>query len=320
MIDTAMKRSVLLIDMGGPRSLAEVRPYLRRIFSDPCIMPGNVVKRWLLSRLIAHRSAARSRRRYASIGGKSRAVEHARTLASQLTWHFAQRGVPIECAVATRYSIPDIKQGLMSLRRNDSDPVIPVYLFPHETTALTGSCENMLFRAATKLGIPTERGVRRLGMSDAYARGWAEAIKQAVQRPGDSFVIFSAHSLPLSIVNRGDPYQTQVEQSVRQIRALIGDVACALAYQSQEGDNWLGPSVEETAAQACQKGYRDLIVAPLSFFDDNTETLVDLDQDLRQAVQRFGSNRFVRLQTPNQRGFLCTMVAEALCKEWGLDP
>ena len=320
MIDTAMNHSVLLIDMGGPRSLSEVRPYLRRIFSDPCIMPGNPVKRWLLSRLIARKSAAQTRQRYASIGGKSNAVENARTLASQLTRDFAKRGVRIECAVATRYSIPDIKQGLMSLRRNAGKPVTPVYLFPHETTALTGSCENMLFRAAAKLGIPIERGVRRLGMSDAYTQGWAEAIKQAVQRPVESFVIFSVHSLPLSIVNRGDPYVTQVEQSVKRIRALIGEIACALAYQSQEGDNWLGPSVEQKAAEARQEGYRDLIVAPLSFFGDNTETLVDLDRNLRQAVELFGYNRFVRLQTPNQRGFLCKMVAEALCKEWGLEP
>jgi ferrochelatase len=319
MTDTAPRRSVLLIDIGGPRSLAEVQPYLRRIFSDPCIMPGNAVKRWLLSRLIARQLAPRSRQRYASIGGKSDAVENAQTLASQLIGYFGQRDVQIDCAVATRYSKPDVKQGLTSLRRNGSHPVTPVYLFPHETSAVTGSCESALVRAAAKLGIPIERGVRHLGMTQAYTLGWAEAINQAVRRPDESFVIFSAHSLPLSIVRRGDPYVTQVEQSVKQIRALIGDLAGALAYQSQEADDWLGPSVEQAAAQAHQQGYRDLIVAPLSFFSDNTETLVDLDQDLHQAVQRLGFNRFVRLQTPNQRGFVCKMVAEALCAEWGLE-
>lgn len=319
MIDTESNHSVLLIDMGGPQSLSEVQRYLRRIFSDPYIIPGNAVKRWLLSRLIARRSAARTRARYASIGGKSRAVAVARTLATELTKDFADRGVRIECAVATRYSLPNIQQGLKALSRCNRDRVTPVYLFPHETTALTGSCEDVLLRVATRFGIPVELGVRHLGMSDAYVKGWAEAIKQAVQRPAESFVILSAHSLPMSIVNRGDPYVTEVEQSARRIQALIGDIACGLAYQSQEGDNWLGPSVEEKATEASHGGYRDLIVAPLSFVGDNTETLIDLDQDLRRAIKPLGFHRFVRIKTPDKRGFLCKMVAEALRKEWGLD-
>lgn len=319
MIETTANRSVLLIDMGGPRSLADVRPYLRRIFSDPAMMPGGPLKRWLLAHWIAHRSAPRSQRRYASIGGKSRAVEHARTLADQLTQTLAVRGVRIACAVATRYGIPDIPQGLASLCERDGQGVTPVYLFPHETTALVGSCENVLHRAAAKLGIPLAGGVRRLGLSHAYTQGWAAAIQEAVQRPAKTFVIFSVHSLPLSMVERGDPYLAQVEQSVERIRAGIGDVAGALAYQSQEGDNWLGPDVRQTAALARQKGYRELIVAPLSFFSDNTETLVDLDQNLRLAAERLNYDRFVRLETPHERGFLCPMVAQALCQEWNLD-
>lgn len=315
-----MDHAVLLIDMGGPRNLSEVPAYLRRLFSDPYILPGNAVKRWFLSRLIARASASQTRQRYASIGGKSNAVEQARTLAGQLHEQFARYGVAITCEVATRHSFPTIEQGLSSLAGKTDRPVTPVYLFPHETTALTGSCSGALDRAAAKLGVRIERGVRQLGMSDAYTLGWADAVRQAVRRPAESFVMFSVHSLPLSIVSRGDPYVTHVEQSVRRVQALLGEVASALAYQSQEGADWLGPSVEDKAAEAHQQGYRELIVAPLSFFGDNTETLVDLDQDLRQAAEQCGYQRYVRLETPDQRGFLCQMVTEALCREWGLEP
>lgn len=314
------RRCVLLVDMGGPRSLAEVKPYLRRIFSDPFIIPGNRVKRWLLSRAIARASAAETRERYASIGGKSNAVEDAQVLARQLTERFAARGIELQCAVATRYSKPDIPDGLAALAERDGQTVTPVFLFPHETSALTGSCVSVLGQASARLGISAEPGVRHLGITDAYVRGWAEAIKQAVQHPDETYVLFSVHSLPLSIVRRGDTYIREVQRSVGRIAALLGNLASGLAYQSQEGEAWLEPKAEDKAAEAYRAGFRELIVAPLSFVGDNTETLVDLDRDLRKAVEPLGFRRFVRLETPNKLGFLPNMVCEALCKEWGLEP
>jgi ferrochelatase len=320
MTDIDSTRSVLLIDMGGPNDLSEVQPYLQRIFSDPFIIPGNPVKRWFLSRLIARKGAAETRERYALIGGKSNAVENAQALADALTEQFANRGVRIDCAVATRYTTPDIQQGLAALPIENGNPVTPVYLFPHETSALTGSCERILTRAADKKGVPVDSGVRHLGVTETYIENWALAIREAIQRPAESFVVMSVHSLPMSIVNRGDPYVDEVQRSAGRIQALIGEVASSLAYQSQEGNDWLEPRVEDVAAQARKDGYRDLIVAPLSFICDNTETLVDLDRDLRQAVEPLGFERFVRIETPVKRGFLGTMVAEALCREWGLEP
>jgi len=319
MSESNSKHSVLLIDMGGPQSMDEVQPYLQKIFCDPYIIPGNPLKRWVLSRLIARKSAAETRHRYAEIGGRSEAVDNARKLGDQLKSHFADRGIDLECDVATRYSFPDIPQGLLSLSRKQQAPITAVYLFPHETSALTGSCVAVLQRAANKQGLTITHDVRHLGKTDSYIQGWAAGIKRAVQRPDKSFVMLTAHSLPLSIIERGDGYVEEVEQSAEQVKSLLGDIASGLAYQSQEGKNWLGPTVEEKAADAFQNGFRELIIAPLSFVGDNTETLLDIDKDLYQAIEPLGFERFERIAPPDQNGFLCEMVAESLSQEWGCE-
>ncbi len=314
------RQSVLLIDMGGPQNPAEVRPYLQRIFFDPYIIPGNPVKRWLLSQLIASKSAAETRERYAEIGGKSNAVVDAQTLGCQLTEFFASRGIQLECEVATRYSFPNIPQGLKALAEKQQAPVTAVYLFPHETSALTGSCEAVLLRASGKQNVSVSHHIRNLSRTSSYLEGWANAINQAVTNPDKTMVLFTAHSLPVSIIERGDQYVSEVEESVSGIKKLLGDISTELAYQSQEGDNWLGPKAEDVAAIAREKGYFELVVAPLSFVGDNTETLLDIDKNLFEEIKPLGFERLVRISPPNQQGFLCEMVAEALSQEWNVEP
>ncbi|MBL4886370.1 MAG: ferrochelatase [Planctomycetaceae bacterium] len=319
MNDAPSKHSVLLMDMGGPQTPAEVRPYLQRIFFDPYIIPGNPIKRWLLSQLIASKSAAETRERYAEIGGKSNAVPNAQKLGEQLKKHFADQGIELEYEVATRYSFPTIPQGLAKLSVKQKAPISAVYLYPHETSALTGSCVSVLNRAAKKQNSPIDYHVKNISRTPAYLQGWANAIKQAVKNPAETIIIFTAHSLPNSIIASGDRYVDEVEESVEKIKAMLGDVATDLAYQSQEGDDWLGPTAEEKAALARENGFKELIVAPLSFVGDNTETLLDIDKNLSNAIKPLGFERFHRITPPDQQGFLCEMVAEALAQEWNLE-
>ncbi len=316
MNDSNSRQSVLLIDMGGPQNPAEVRPYLQRIFFDPYIIPGNPIKRWLLSQLIASKSAVETRKRYAEIGGKSNAVPDAQILAQQLTEHYSKCGIHLECEVATRYSFPNIPQGLKSLSQKQNAPLTAVYLFPHETSALTGSCEAVLLQAAKKQKVTISHHVKNLSRANAYLEGWATAIKKTVEHPDKTMVLFTAHSLPVSIIERGDQYVTEVEDSVKGIKELLGDLATDLAYQSQEGEDWIGPKADAVAAAAREKGYTELVVAPLSFVGDNTETLLDIDKELFEEIKPLNFERLVRITPPNQQGFLCEMVAEALSQEW----
>ncbi len=196
-------RPVLLISMGGPRNPSEVKVYLRRLFSDPHIIPGGALKRWLLSRLIARAATPRTRARYALIGGKSSAVEDTQRLARQVTEHFAPRGITVKCAVATRYSAPSIEEGLAALTEHGDQPVTPVYLFPHETSAMTGSCADVLERAAARLGVAVETGVRHLGATEGYAQGWADAIKAAVDELVGSLVSGCGTGFPAGQVCSG---------------------------------------------------------------------------------------------------------------------
>ncbi|MCP4593348.1 MAG: ferrochelatase [bacterium] len=325
MSDAHTIRRILLINMGGPQSLSEVKPYLRRLFSDSYVISGGALKRWILSRVIARAAAPGSRARYALIGGKSSAVEDAETLARQLSADLATRGVTAECAVGMRYSTPSIAEGLTKLASDGGTAITPVYLFPHETSAMTGSCAAALEQAAARLGVQATTGVRHLGASDVYARGWSAAVTSAVNVPDETFVLYSCHSLPLKIVEGGGSYVAEAEQSVQNIQSRLEELkvlkglAGGLAYQSQEGDDWLGPTIEEKTAEAHAAGYRELIVVPLSFVGENTETQVDLDRDLRDAALAMGFRRVERLATPDRLGFLSAMVGEGLCKEWGIE-
>ncbi len=319
MNDSNSRQSVLLIDMGGPQTPEEVRPYLQRIFFDPYIIPGNPIKRWLLSQLIASKSAAETKKRYEEIGGKSNAVPDARILASQLSEHYANRRIELVCEVATRYSFPNIPQGLKALREKSNAPITAVYLFPHETSALTGSCEAVLLQAAKKQNTKISHHIRNLSRTRSYLNGWANAIKKSVEKPEKTMILFTAHSLPNSIIERGDSYVDEVENSVSAIKKLLGDLATDLAYQSQEGENWLGPKAEEVAKAAREKGYSELIVAPLSFVGENTETLLDIDKELFAEIEPLQFERLVRITPPNEQGFLCEMVAEALSQEWEIE-
>ncbi|MCK4660965.1 MAG: ferrochelatase [Phycisphaerae bacterium] len=299
--------------------MGKVKTYLRRVFSDPYITGGGAVKRWFLRHIIPHMATGETQARYASIGGKSTALEDAQQLARQVTETFATRNVTVQCSVATRYDTPDIEGGLMMLAGSGNPPVTPVYLFPHETSTMTGSCADVLGQASARLGIAVASGVRHLGNTTSYARGWADAIKAAVREPRDTFVLLSCHSLPLAIVERGDPYVSEVERSIGLIKSRLEGLACGLAYQSRRGKKWLGPTAEAAAADAYEQGFRELIVVPLSFVSESTETLVDLDRELRDSALALGFRRMERLGTPDRLGFLCSMVVEGLCEEWGLE-
>lgn len=322
--------AVLLTDMGGPQCAAEVRRYLQKIFSDPFIIPGHPVKRWLLSRLISRMSTAKTRRRYAQIGGRSRAVSDARRLGGLVSREFGLRGIDVVCDVATRYSQPDIASGLERLLRGCSASARPecreqplvsvVYLFPHESRSLTGSCEAVLNSAARQMGVSVPYQVRRLSRTEAYVEGWTNAIRFAASCPEKTFVLLTAHSLPCRLLRQEDVYVTEVQRSVEEIRRRLGPAfAVRLAWQSQEGRDWLGPSAEQVLAGAAGADREHLVVAPLSFVGDSTETLLDIDVDLFQTARMLGFEQCVRIPPPGRTGWLTDMVVEALCREWGVD-
>lgn len=279
---------VCLLYMGGPRSLDEVEPFLRELFSDRDLirLPGGRLLQRPFARLIARLRAPRVRRYYSEIGGGSPlgaiTERQAQLLGDALggAGHFV-------VAVAMRYAAPRASDALAQLRRAGVRHCIALPLYPQYSGATTGSSFTDLERARTALG--GELVLHRVesfhdhpGYLDALAAKVAEGLAAARVPAQDLSVVFSAHSLPQRMIDDGDPYQKQVEATVRGVVERLGLKRHHLGYQSRSGPvRWLEPEVTGLLDRLIAEGERHLLIVPVSFVSDHIETLHEIDIRMR---------------------------------------
>ncbi len=303
--------AVVLFNLGGPDSPAAVKPFLRNLFSDPAIIAAPGPVRWLLARLISSRRAPVARDIYAKIGGRSPILELTREQAGALAaalhrmapehdWHVA---------VAMRYWHPFAAEAAREVAAFASERVVLLPLYPQYSTTTTGSSVTdwMGVTAAAGITAPTATVCcypDAPGFVDAMARLTAAGIANArTQAPGKRLrVLFSAHGLPRRVIASGDPYQWQVERSVTAIvEALRGsgtlgdDVETVICYQSRVGPlEWIGPATDAEIARAGGDG-RAVVVVPVAFVSEHSETLVELDIEYRHLAEKTGVPAYVRV-------------------------
>ncbi len=290
---------VVLLNMGGPASEDDVRPFLQELFNDPAILGVPWPIRPLLAGFISWRRAPHSTERYRRLGGKSPLLEACIDQAVALQ---ELLGRPVRAAM--RYRHPSMGEALDALLRRDVTRVIALPLFPQYSTTTTATALAALHRAAE----PREMEVAAV---DAYPDlpGLVEAHAQAVEDAlaslpalGDAtpHLLFVAHGIPLSRVRNGDPYPEQVAATANAVVERMGpDLPWSLAFQSRVGPaRWLEPDVEDEARRLAGKGVRALIVQPLSFTSENLETLDDLDRDLAEVAREAHITLFRRGAAP----------------------
>jgi protoporphyrin/coproporphyrin ferrochelatase len=294
------RRAVVLMNLGGPDSLAAVRPFLFNLFSDPAIISLPTVLRLPLAWLIAARRAETARKIYAQLeGGVSPLLANTEVQARALE---ANLGAEYRCFIAMRYWHPLTEAAATAVAQWRPDEITLLPLYPQYSTTTTASSLEAWTAEAKRQGLaaPT-RAIRSYPTLAGFVAAMAGYIASALDKLGGRSVrlLFSAHGLPLKIVRAGDPYPREVEATAAEVVNALArpGLDWRVCYQSKVGPlAWLGPSVEEELHRA---GHDDVavVLAPVSFVSEHSETLVELDIDYRRAAENCGVPIYRRVPT-----------------------
>jgi len=296
------KTAVLLLQMGGPDSLDAVEPFLVNLFSDRDIIRiGPAFLQPLIARVIARRRAPKVLKNYREIGGKSPLREltdaQARALEEVL-------GADYRCFVAMRYWKPSTMEALAAIRREGLRKVVALSLYPHYSRATTGSSLNELQRVLNAAGVSFDVTiVDRFYDHPRYIEALAEKIREGLEQfhpLAEVQILFSAHSLPQSFIDEGDPYLAHVEETVRLVMERFGEITYHLAFQSRAGPvKWLEPATDEMLAHLAAHGVKNLLMVPISFVSDHIETLHEVDIEYAETAFKLGYSKFCRTPSLN---------------------
>ena len=314
------KTAVVLFNLGGPDGPGAVRPFLFNLFSDPAIIGAPAPMRWLLAQWISRRRAPVARKIYDALGGGSPLLANTQAQAAALEATLNASGGDGESKVfiAMRYWHPMSDETARAVTAYDPDQVLLLPLYPQFSTTTTGSSITDWERAAAKAGLtapsrtlccyPTQSGfvAEIAGLLRAVL---AEVGSGAADAPR---VLFSAHGLPKKIIDRGDPYQWQVEQTAAAVVAALDQAALdwVVCYQSRVGPlEWIGPSTDTEIARAGSEG-KAVVVVPIAFVSEHSETLVELDIEYRHLAEAKRVPRYTRVATVDTRAAFIEGLAE----------
>jgi len=303
-VPVARRIAVVLFNLGGPDSAAAVEPFLNNLFSDPAIidLPGPL--RWLVARFIARRRAATAGGIYAKIGNRSPILPNTEAQAAALAEQLRDLGeVKVYCSM--RYWHPMSDAVAATVKSFAADEIVLLPLYPQFSSTTTASSYRAWIAAAADVGLaaptklvccyPTEAGF--VAAAAASIRlGIAESTAKTGRQPR---LLFSAHGLPKKIVKRGDPYPAQVGQSARAIAAALGlaDSEWTVCFQSRVGPlEWIGPYTDDEIRRAGRDGVA-VVLFPIAFVSEHSETLVELDIDYRHLAAQSGVPHYVRVPT-----------------------
>jgi ferrochelatase len=279
--------AVVLLNMGGPDSLEMVEPFLFNLLRDRELVPLPLGFLWqrLFARLVSRRRARVVRDYYAQIGGKSPLGEITRAQAEALEARLnTRRPAAFRCHVAMRYTPPFADEVARAVADDGSRTVVALSLYPHYTTATTGSSLNDLRRALRKVDpallsslIEIDRWPEEPLYLDALAanlrRGLAEFAPGSVVE-----ILFSAHGLPMSFIHKGDPYVDHLQATIAGVMARVGERPWRLTFQSKVGrQKWLEPQTDATLRELAAAGKKQVLAVPIAFVSDHVETLYEID-------------------------------------------
>ncbi|WP_431283251.1 ferrochelatase [Humitalea sp. 24SJ18S-53] len=316
--DRQRRVAVVLLNLGGPDSPAAVRPFLTNLFRDPAILRVPGIVRPFLGWVIAALRTKAATANYAILGGKSPLLELTRDQAAALEAALRPE-VDARCFVAMRYWHPFAAETLRDVMAWAPDEVLLLPLYPQFSTTTTGSSMDDWADACRRQGfaVPTTTvccwhsdpgfaaATARL-VQDTYTRARADLPADVPLR-----VLFSAHGLPESIVAAGDPYQWQVEQTVAAVvsHLHIEGLDHIVCYQSRATpQKWITPSTEAEIERAALEKTA-VLICPIAFVSEHSETLVELDIEYREKADHVGVPGYFRVPAQNSdAGFIAALA------------
>jgi protoporphyrin/coproporphyrin ferrochelatase len=288
---------VVLFQLGGPDTLAAIEPFLYNLFCDPDIIdfPFARIGRKPLAKLISTTRAHKVQHHYAAIGGGSPIRRFTERQALALEAELAEQGLDARCFVAMRYWHPFTAEAIAQLQAAQCDEVVLLPLYPQHSSTTTGSSLNewqRLFHGSVPV-----HNVNAFYRHPMYLDAVIEKIEEALARfpvSDRAEIVFSAHSVPMSVIAKGDPYQRQIEETVELLMDRGGwPNRHRLCYQSKVGaSKWLQPSLHRALHDLAAERAREVCIVPVAFVSDHVETLGEIDHEAREEARRLGITQF----------------------------
>ncbi len=295
---SSKRLAVVLFNLGGPDRPEAIRPFLLNLFRDPAILRVPFFVRPILARIIARARVKPATENYAILGGRSPLLELTEAQARGLERSLARMLPEYEsrCFIAMRYWHPFAAEAVRLLRQWRPDEVVLLPLYPQFSTTTTGSSVSDWQQAAARAGLAARVSTLCCWFADpAYVEATAAMLRRAYDRARAAVpeqtglrVLFSAHGLPEVIVKQGDPYQFQIETTSALVAAASGirGLDWQVCYQSRATpQQWLEPSTEQAIERAAGDRVA-LLVVPIAFVSEHSETLVELDVEYRELAEK----------------------------------
>jgi protoporphyrin/coproporphyrin ferrochelatase len=297
MANPTRRVGVVLFQLGGPDTPQAIEPFLFNLFCDPDIIdfPFARIGRKPLAKLISTTRAKKVQHHYSAIGGASPIRRFTEQQAEALQERLRADGVDAHCFVAMRYWHPFTAEAVEQLRAGDCDEVILLPLYPQYSKTTTGSSLNE-WRRLFPDHLPAQT-IETFYRHPLYLDAVIEKVDEALARFPESAcpeIVFSAHSVPVSVIEKGDPYQRQIEETVELVMRLGGwRNRHRLCYQSKVGaSKWLQPSLHRTIRDLGQERIREVCIVPIAFVSDHVETLGEIDHEAREEAAEIGIQQF----------------------------
>ncbi len=291
-----MKKAIVLVQMGGPLNEQEMKNFLWRMFNDRHILPFAKLFRLALAGIITSARYKKSWAKYELIGGTP-IIAHTHAMANQLKKRLENK---VEVKAAFSYSQPDISCILGQLQKQGIEEFFIIPLYPHYSITTFQAVVDETEYLASKMDLRVQFAPP-FSEEKSFIRNWANLIQSEMQKKKvqNPHLLFSGHSIPLSFIKKGDTYSQEIANSAQLIASKLG-LEYSVSYQSQiKGQKWLGPQTDETLQHLRKKGVENVVLIPISFVNENLETLYDMDKILLSfGKQELGFKNVLRPKLP----------------------
>ena len=295
-----MKKAVILFNLGGPDKLINVEPFLFNLFNDPAILNLPSFFRYPLAKLISKRRAPTAKKIYQELGGSSPILKLTKDQSKALEIKLNEDDdlSDYKCFVVMRCWHPRAKNVIEDVKKYDPDEVILLPLYPQYSAATSGSSIKEWKDICKKNKFKTKTSTICCYPTDAnFILAHKNGIMKKIDHLKNYKLIFSAHGLPEKNIKKGDPYQWQIEQSVDKIieSLKIENLDWVLSYQSRVGPlKWIGPSTEDIIIENSKLG-KHIVLVPIAFVSEHSETLVELDIEYKELAVKNGCKNYTRV-------------------------
>ena len=295
-----MKKAVILFNLGGPDKLDSVEPFLFNLFYDPAIINLPKLFRYPLAKIISKRRTPIAKKIYKELGGSSPILKLTRKQSDALEKKLNQNKNKdlYKCFVVMRCWHPRAENVISEIKLYNPDEVILMPLYPQFSASTSGSSINEWKDICMKYNYKVKTSTICCYPTDEnFINAHIENIKNKIGKNINEKLIFSAHGLPEKNIKNGDPYQWQIEQTVKSIvkKMNIRDLDYILSYQSRVGPlKWIGPSTDDIIIENSKLG-KNIIIVPIAFVSEHSETLVELDIEYKKIAEENGCKSYSRV-------------------------